>query len=90
MDEAKVTARLAEHVGWKLNEEGHPSKKFIFEDFGQAWQWLSRVAVIAEENDHHPDIFVHWNEVTLTLYSHDVDSVTGRDFRLIKAIDDLN
>lgn len=88
MDADEIRQRLTEIPMWTLQDETL-TKTFTFADFAAAWQWLNRVAVLAEELDHHPDIFVHWDTVTLTLFSHDVQRLTGRDFRLAKAIDAL-
>lgn len=89
MDALQLEAGLARTDGWRLDAAGHPTKKFVFTDFAAAWRWLGHVVEIAERLDHHPDIFVHWNEVTLTTFSHDRNAVTSRDFRLIGAIDGL-
>lgn len=58
-------------------------------DFADAMAFVVRVAELAEEADHHPDIDIRWNQVTLRLWSHDVGAVTERDLSLATAVDAL-
>lgn len=59
-------------------------------DFAEAFAFVTRVALIAQARDHHPDIAISWNKVTLTLSSHDVGGkVTERDRGLAEAIDEV-
>ena len=65
-------------------------RDFEFADFAAAMAFVNRVAEVAEEADHHPDIFVHgWNKVRLTLSTHDAGGLTEADHALAEAIDDL-
>ena len=59
----------------------------MFADFAEAFEFMTRVAAVAEEMDHHPDWSNSWNKVTISLVSHDVGRVTTRDHRLATAID---
>lgn len=73
---------------WREDDRGlHCS--FAFADFAEAWAFMSQVAVLAEEQDHHPDWANSWNRVDITLISHDKGCVTDRDRRLAAAIDAL-
>lgn len=58
-----------------------------FHDFKEAMNFVEKVAKLAEKQNHHPDIAVRYNHVTLELYSHDVGGITERDERLIEAIE---
>jgi 4a-hydroxytetrahydrobiopterin dehydratase len=61
---------------------------FEFDDFAAAIAFVNRVADIAEEANHHPDIFVHgWNKVRLTLTTHDDGGLTDKDHDLARRID---
>jgi 4a-hydroxytetrahydrobiopterin dehydratase len=63
---------------------------FTFTDFSEAWAFMSRVALIAEKMNHHPDWTNVWNTVTIRLYTHDAgNKITDRDRELAKAIDQL-
>jgi 4a-hydroxytetrahydrobiopterin dehydratase len=69
--------------------DGRLYREFTFTDFAQAFAFMERVAVLAEELDHHPDWSNSWNKVTISLVSHDVGRITERDHRLASAIDRL-
>ena len=58
-----------------------------FADFKAAMIFVNGVAALAEKANHHPDIAVHYNEVTLRLWSHDVGGLSARDFDLARRID---
>jgi 4a-hydroxytetrahydrobiopterin dehydratase len=61
-----------------------------FEDFAAAMAYVNRVAELAEEANHHPDILVHgWNKVRLTLTTHSEGGLTDNDFRMAERIDAL-
>ena len=80
---AKELARLP---GW--TREGRAIvRTYRFADFRGALAFVNRVGELAERQNHHPDIAIHYREVTLTLWSHDAGGVTERDFRLAAAID---
>jgi len=82
----EVSRRLAALAGWEL--EGKTiEKKFRFADFREAMRFVNRVADLAEVEDHHPDIFIHYREVTLTLWTHAAGGLTERDFKLAADID---
>ena len=74
--------------GWLRDDLGL-HRSFTFRDFLEAWAFMNRVAVLAEEQDHHPDWSNSYNKVDITLISHDKKQVTERDFRLADAIDKL-
>ncbi len=81
---------LPQLPGWrKVEEDSEPRlrRMFAFPDFAQALAFTNRVGTLAEEQNHHPDILLKWGKVQLTLRSHDVNAITGRDFRLAAAID---
>ena len=74
--------------GWREDDTGL-HRRFVFADFAEAWAFMSKVAELAEEHDHHPDWSNSWNTVDITLISHDKRSVSDRDRRLAAAIDAL-
>lgn len=84
-----VAARLDALDGW-AREADTIVKQFTFADFAEALAFVNHVAVPAEAQDHHPDVFIHWNEVTLTLWTHASGGLTHRDFDLARAIDALS
>ena len=63
---------------------------FEFENFVEAFGFVTQVALLAQRKNHHPDIFISWNKVTVTSSSHDAgNTVTDRDRELAAAIDEL-
>ena len=63
------------------------SKAFRFGDFNEAFGFMSRVAIMAEQMDHHPEWFNVYNQVVVTLTTHDAGGVSERDIKLAKFID---
>ncbi|WP_369407935.1 4a-hydroxytetrahydrobiopterin dehydratase [Roseomonas rosulenta] len=63
------------------------TRSFRFADFNAAWGFMSRVALLAEKRDHHPEWFNVWNRVEITLSTHDAGGLSARDVALAKGID---
>jgi 4a-hydroxytetrahydrobiopterin dehydratase len=61
---------------------GALQREFRFKDFAEALAFVNRVGELAEREGHHPDIEIHWNEVTLRWWTHVADAVTERDHEL--------
>jgi 4a-hydroxytetrahydrobiopterin dehydratase len=88
LDEA-ARAALAEALpGWTLDGE-HLKRTFRFADFGEAFAFMTRVALLAERQDHHPEWFNVWNRVDIALTTHDAGGLSARDVKLARAIDRL-
>ena len=64
-------------------------RTFAFKDFSEAMAFVNKVASIAERDNHHPDIDIRWNKVTLTLATHSEGGLTKKDFDLALKIDGL-
>ena len=75
-----------EHPGWTLDGETI-TRTFSFADFNEAIGFTIRVAMAAEVADHHPDIDIRWNKVTLSLSTHSVGALTDLDRDLAARID---
>jgi len=75
--------------GWKKSRGKNAIEKdFIFKDFKTAFSWMTKIALIAEKMDHHPEWFNVYNRVEVTLSSHDVDGLSQRDFALAKLMNE--
>jgi 4a-hydroxytetrahydrobiopterin dehydratase len=81
-------AALAELKGWS-EVEGRDAitKSLAFEDFNAAFGFMTRVALLAERMDHHPEWFNVYNKVEVTLSSHDVGGLSERDIKMARFID---
>ena len=76
--------------GWALEDGGKALvRSFKFKDFSEAFGFLTRVALHAERQAHHPEFTSVWNRVDFRLTSHDADGVTERDVKLAEAINQL-
>ena len=84
----EVAARLNDLKNWTL-EGTAIARRFEFKDFRGAVDFLDRITPIADEQNHHPDVAIHWNELTLTLWTHASRGLTERDFRLAQTIDQI-
>ena len=84
--DAEIDQRLQALPGWARDGKAI-RRTYSFGSFQDAIAFVNRVAELAEKQDHHPDILVEYRKVTLTLSSHDVGGLTGRDLRLAQAID---
>ena len=74
---------------WK-EENNQLTRTFVFNDFSEAWAFMSRVALLAEKQNHHPEWTNVYNRVTIQLSTHDAgDVVTEKDRKLAAAIDRL-
>ncbi|WP_214103283.1 4a-hydroxytetrahydrobiopterin dehydratase [Acrocarpospora catenulata] len=86
LSEDEITAALAELPEW--TREGNAIVRTVTHpDFGVALGWVVRVGLIAEKADHHPDIDVRYNQVTLRLWTHTTEGITTSDIDLAKRID---
>ncbi|KAA0215912.1 MAG: 4a-hydroxytetrahydrobiopterin dehydratase [Leptolyngbya sp. PLA3] len=86
LSEAEVKASLADVPDWS-ELDGEIQRTFQFSDFNEAMRFVNRVAERAESLQHHPDILIRYNKVTLTLSTHDAGGITSKDFDLARHAD---
>jgi len=72
---------------WEVVEEKKIKRQFKFKDFTEAMQFVNQVANIAEKEQHHPDIAIVWNKVTITLTTHSIGGLSENDFILASKIE---
>lgn len=90
MSKAKAEEYLRQVPNWKLVENAKKiQSEFLFKDFVCAMRFINRVADLAESEGHHPDIFVSWNRVVITTYTHKINGLFSNDFILAAKIDKL-
>jgi len=90
LDSASRAALAKELAEWTVAEGRDAIRRsFRFRDFSEAWGFMSRVALLAEQHGHHPEWSNVWNRVDITLATHDAGGLTERDVALARAIDAL-
>ena len=65
---------------WKIIKEHHLEKEYSFKNFKEALDFTVKVGELAENQGHHPDIFLAWGKVKLTIWTHKIDGLTESDF----------
>ena len=88
LSEGERAAVLAALPEWRF-EAGAISREFRFGSFSEAFAFMTRVALLAEARDHHPDWSNSYDRVRITLSTHSAGGLTGRDAELARAIDAL-
>jgi 4a-hydroxytetrahydrobiopterin dehydratase len=82
--------KLAQLNGWQvLDGRDAIQRKLQFADFNEAFGFMTRVAIKAQEMDHHPEWFNVYNKVEITLSTHEADGLTERDLKLASFIDSI-
>tara|TARA_Y100000758_G_scaffold243924_1_gene179887 strand:+ start:33 stop:362 length:330 start_codon:yes stop_codon:yes gene_type:complete len=65
---------------WKIIKEHHLEKEYSFKNFKEALDFTIKVGELAENQGHHPDVFLAWGKVKLTIWTHKIDGLTESDF----------
>lgn len=83
--------RLAVQLGggWNVIDAHHLEKEFRFKNFREALEFTNRVGELAEQQGHHPDIYLAWGKARVTIWTHKIDGLTESDFVLAAKIDRL-
>ncbi len=85
----EIEAKLKELSGWSF-ENNSISREFKLKDFKSALAFVNAIGKVAEEMDHHPDMFIHgWNNVKITISTHSAGGVTQNDFTLANRIEKI-
>src|SRR5438874_9010299 len=84
-------AKLKEQLdsGWKVINEHHLEREYKFKDFREALDFTNKVGELAEAQGHHPDIYLAWGKVRITLWTHKIDGLTESDFVMAAKIEGL-
>ena len=83
---------IAEHQrklgrDWQVIDNHHLEKSYSFRNFRQALEFTNKIGEIAESENHHPDIFLAWGKVRVTIFTHSVGGLTSLDFELAEKFD---
>jgi 4a-hydroxytetrahydrobiopterin dehydratase len=88
LSEEKISHWLTNYTAWRL-EDGKLFLSLKFQDFSMAWGFMSRVALLAEQQDHHPEWVNVYNRVDIALVTHDAGGITDKDLALAECISGL-
>ncbi len=84
-----IAEEMAQRPAWELQADGKSiCRSLQFQDFNTAFGFMTRVALVAEKHDHHPEWSNVYNRVDIRLSTHDADGLTARDFLLAAFIDE--
>ena len=83
----EIDKYLGQVEGWSAEKAHHITKAFSFPDFVRALAFVNRAGAIAEEQGHHPDIYLAWGKVRVDIWTHKIDGLTESDFILAAKLD---
>ena len=87
-DAEEIQKAMESLDGWTLEGESI-CRSFEFKDFVEAFAFMARIALLAEKQDHHPELWNVYNRVKLSFNTHDVDGLSYKDFKIAKAINSI-
>lgn len=86
LSQDQLTDFAGSHPAWSRSEDSI-SRTFVFADFNESMGFVTRVAIASEVADHHPDIDIRWNKVTIVLSTHSEGALTSKDLALATRFD---
>lgn len=89
LSQTEMQGKLRGLPGWELVKGKSIQKKFSFGNFKEALTFVNQVGELAEKSDHHPDITINYNKVTLTSWTHTAGGLTAKDFDLAGHIEKI-
>jgi len=84
---ARLAGQLA--AGWSVVNDHQLEREFKFPDFRRALAFTNQIGQLAESQNHHPDIYLAWGKVKLTLWTHKIDGLSESDFVFAAKVDQL-
>ena len=76
-------------ISWRVVGERELQKEFKFKNFAEALTFVNKVGEIAEQQGHHPDVFLAWGKVKITLWTHAIGGLSSNDFIMAAKIDEI-
>ena len=89
LSESEITQALSGLDGWE-EDENQIVKQFKFKNFVESMGFVTKVGILAERMDHHPDILIEYSKVTITLSTHSAGGLTEKDFNLANQIQETS
>ncbi len=81
MDETRAKELLRElEDGWRLNTEGHLEREYRLQNFTEAMALANKLADVAEQEGHHPDLYIAWGKCKVEIWTHKIKGLTESDF----------
>ena len=88
LEPAKVQELLGQlGQGWALNADGHIERLYEFKNFAEALDFVNKVGAIAEDEGHHPDLYLAWGRCKVEIWTHKIHGLTESDFYLAAKAD---
>jgi 4a-hydroxytetrahydrobiopterin dehydratase len=89
LSQTEIQGKIRALPGWELTKSKAIQKKFTLGNFKDALVFVNQVGELAEKFDHHPDITINYNKVTLTLTTHSAGGLTAKDFDLATQVEKI-
>ncbi len=83
----RVAELLGQLDGWTAEREHHLTRTYGFPDFAGALAFVNRIGAVAEQQGHHPDLFLAWGKVRVEVWTHKIDGLTESDFIFAAKVD---
>ena len=81
---------LLQLPGWELSDDGKKiSKQYVYANFAEALAFADKVGVIAEQENHHPDLLISWGKANVTLSTHSIGGLSENDFIVASKIEEI-
>ena len=87
LTDTKVKELRSELEGWTVEQEYHLTRLYDFPDFAKALGFVNQIGEIAEEQNHHPDIYLAWGKVRVEVWTHKIKGLTESDFIFAAKVD---
>lgn len=84
-----ITELQGQLDSWAVEREHHLTRTYAFPDFAEALGFVNRVGEIAEQQNHHPDMYLAWGKVRVDVWTHKIDGLTESDFIFAAKIDEI-
>ncbi len=88
LESAKVQELLGQlENGWEVNKDGHLERQYHFKNFAEALAYVNKVGAVAEDEGHHPDLYLAWGKCKVELWTHKINGLTESDFYMAAKAD---
>jgi len=89
MKAEEIAPLMGELEGWEVVAHHHLTKRYAFDDFAGALAFVNLIGQLADEEGHHPDLYLAWGKVGVEIWTHKIDGLTLSDFVMAAKIDRL-